>query len=145
MRIRKNKAAAFRFPWAGFLILCLFGPGTLFSSVNGASAREFSAEYLLQMCSSKENGAEMVPGGHVACQSYISGVIDYHVLLRSFGTAPSIDFCIPKDVDLGTIQKAVTFYLIQNRQHAEFVAAPAVALALYQYWPCRDGSRKKKK
>ncbi|MCB9978858.1 MAG: hypothetical protein H6862_04565 [Rhodospirillales bacterium] len=109
-----------------------------------ARAREFSGAYLLQMCASAESGAELVPGGHIACQSYIAGVIDYHVLLRSLGTAPSIDFCIPDSVNLDLIQKVVALYLMRNRQHAEFVAAPAVSLALYQSWPCKTKSGKKK-
>ncbi|HRC27617.1 MAG TPA: Rap1a/Tai family immunity protein [Alphaproteobacteria bacterium] len=113
-------------------------------SVFPAHAREFSADYLLQMCSSTRSGAEMVPGGHIACQSYLAGVIDYHVLLRSLGTAPSVDFCIPPDIELDTIQKVVTLYLMRNRQHDSFVAAPAVALALYQTWPCRVQSGRKK-
>lgn len=116
----------------------------MFSGAGSAQAREFSGGYLLQMCASTEKGAELVPGGHIACQSYIAGVIDYHVLLRSLGTAPSIDFCIPDSVDLGLIQKVVTLYLMRNAQHAEFVAAPAVALALYQSWPCKVKVRKKR-
>lgn len=108
-------------------------------------AREFSGAYLLQMCASAESGTELVPGGHIACQSYIAGVIDYHVLLRSLGTAPSIDFCIPDSVTLDLIQKVVALYLMRNRQHAEFVAAPAVSLALYQSWPCKAAKSRKKK
>ena len=49
----------------------------------------FSGAYLLQLCQRDAAGNEMVPGGAAACQSYISGIIDYHNLLRSLGTAPS--------------------------------------------------------
>lgn len=37
-----------------------------------AQAARFSGDYLLQMCLSDKDGKELVPGGHVACQSYIS-------------------------------------------------------------------------
>lgn len=125
------------------IVMCVL-VGSAALSGGAARAREFSADYLLQMCSSTRAGAETVPGGHIACQSYLAGVIDYHVLLRSLGTAPSVDFCLPKDADLDLIQKVVTLYLMRNRQHESFVAAPAVALALYQMWPCKVQSKKKK-
>ena len=124
------------FPLLGLTVLCL-GAGSV-------HAREFSASYLLQMCASTKSGVEMAPGAHIACQSYLAGVIDYHVLLRSLGTAPSVDFCIPPEADLNLIQKVVTLYLMKNNQHADFVAAPTVALALYQTWPCKVQSKKKK-
>lgn len=101
-------------------------------------AAQFSGDYLLRLCLSDRNGKELVPGGHVACQSYISGILDYHNLQKSLGTAPpTVNFCVPDDVDLGLLQKVVTLYLIRNKQHAGFTAAPAVALALYQFYPCK--------
>ncbi|MGB4058246.1 MAG: Rap1a/Tai family immunity protein [Alphaproteobacteria bacterium] len=102
-----------------------------------AHAARFSGEYLLNVCSSDQNGRELVPGGHIACQSYISGVMDYHNLIRSLGTAPSVDFCVPENESLNVIQSKVAMYLFQNKKiHGAFIASPAVTLALYNYYPC---------
>lgn len=105
-----------------------------------ASAQEtgplFSGAYLRDLCASNALGAETVKGGHTACQAYIAGVIDYHDLLRSLGTAPSIDFCVPNTVKMNDIQKAVWKYLQKNQQHNAFSASPAVALAMYEKYPC---------
>ncbi len=101
-------------------------------------AAQFSGDYLLAMCASDETGHELTNGGHIACQAYISGVIDYHNLIRSLGTAPGVDFCIPEDTGLDTVQKQVTAYLLKHKkQHGAFVASPAVALALLAYYPCQ--------
>ncbi|MCE7887844.1 MAG: hypothetical protein DYH13_10140 [Alphaproteobacteria bacterium PRO2] len=107
-----------------------------------AQAARFSGDYLLQMCLSDKNGKELVPGGHVACQSYIAGVLDYHNLIRSLGTSPSVEFCVPENVGLNQLQKDVASYLYKNKsQHGAFIAAPAVALALFNAYPC--GKKKK--
>lgn len=107
-----------------------------------AQAARFSGDYLLQMCLSDKDGKELVPGGHVACQSYIAGVLDYHNLIRSLGTSPSVEFCVPESAGLNQLQKDVAAYLYKNKsQHGAFVAAPAVALALYNAYPC--GKKKK--
>jgi hypothetical protein len=105
-------------------------------------AARFSGDYLLQMCLSDKNGKELVPGGHVACQSYIAGVLDYHNLIRSLGTSPSVEFCVPESAGLNQLQKDVASYLYKNKsQHGAFIAAPAVALALFNAYPC--GKKKK--
>lgn len=102
-----------------------------------AQAARFSGDYLLQMCLSDKDGKELVPGGHVACQSYIAGVLDYHNLIRSLGTSPSVEFCVPEDVGLNQLQQVVASYLYKNKQqHGAFIAAPAVALALFNAYPC---------
>jgi len=102
-----------------------------------AHAARFSGDYLLQMCASDKDGNELVPGGHTACQSYISGVMDYHNLIRSMGTSPSVEFCVPETVGLNELQEKVAAYIFKNKkQHGAFVASPAVALALYNYYPC---------
>ena len=107
------------------------------SPANQAQAARFTGGYLIHMCSSDENGRELVDGAHIACQAYIAGVLDYHNLIRSLGTAPSVDFCIPEGVNMNTLQKNVLSYFIRNRhQHERFVAAPGVALALYSAYPC---------
>ncbi len=90
------------------------------------------------MCSSDESGRELAPGGHIACQAYIAGVLDYHNLVRSLGTAPSVDFCVPDDVGMNKLQNVVAAYLDKNSGiHGSFTAAPAVALALFSAYPCR--------
>jgi len=112
-----------------------------------ARAANFSGNYLLHVCASDKAGKEIVPGGHIACQSYIAGIMDYHTLIRSMGAAPGVDFCIPDDADLYTIQRKVISYIYKNRSlHAQFIASPAVALALYNAYPCpKDAKRLKKK
>lgn len=61
----------------------------LFTPVKADTAGMFSAAYLMELCKSDAKG-ETVKGGHTACQSYISGVIDYHKLMKSLGTAPTM-------------------------------------------------------
>lgn len=104
----------------------------------------FSGHYLRDLCESDEKGREKVKGGHTACQSYIAGVIDYHKLLKSLGTQPAIDLCVPNDVPMSRLQNIVFVYLAKNSQHTDFIAAPAVSLALYDYYPC-DAVKKTKK
>lgn len=101
-----------------------------------------SGAYLLEICKSDADGKELVPGGHTACQAYIAGIIDYHNLLRSLGTAPSIDICVPNTVKLSDLQNIVWKYLEQNSQHDAFIAAPAVSLALFEVFPCKGAVRK---
>lgn len=104
-----------------------------------AQAARFSGAYLLQMCASDENGREYVPGAHNACQSYIAGIIDYHNLVRSLGTAPSVDFCIPEGTSMNALQDIVARYLAKNeKEHSNFIAAPGVALALFSSFPCEN-------
>ena len=101
-----------------------------------------SGAYLLGLCSRDVNGQETAPGAHIACQSYIAGLIDYHNLLRSLGTAPNIDLCVPNTVKLKDLQDMVWKYLNENNHHDSFIAAPAVTLALFERFPC---DKKKKK
>lgn len=122
------------------LVVCLVFLAASFP----ASAARFSGDYLLQMCASDKDGKELVAGGHIACQAYIAGVLDYHNLLRSMGTAPSIDFCVPEEVGLTKLQQQVSSYIFNNkREHGAFIASPAVALGLYNSYPC--GGKKKAK
>lgn len=105
--------------------------------LNGVAAH-FSGAYMLHICASDDEGKEKVPGGHTACQAYIAGVLDYHTILKSLGTAPSVDFCIPDDVDLNVLQQQVYSFILKNRaQHRQFIASPAVSLAMHSYYPCR--------
>lgn len=89
-----------------------------------------------------EQGQEISPGAHAACQSYISGVVDYHNMLRSMKIAPEIDICVPDHVTLNEMHLQLVKYLKANAQHDGFVAAPAVLLALYEKYPC-PGKKKK--
>lgn len=122
---------------AGMLLCVLvFAEPVRAQSTSGTSGF-FSGGYLMQLCASDNKGKELVKGGHTACQSYISGIIDYHMLMKSLGTAPTIDFCVPNTVPMRRLQNIVYVYLVKNGQHSEFVAAPAVTLALYEYYPCQ--------
>lgn len=125
-----------------FLLTAAF----VFSSVSLARAAQFSGSYLLHVCGVDENRKELAPGGHIACQSYIAGVLDYHNLLRSLGAAPSIDFCVPESTTLEELHIRVYSYIFKHRkEHGAFTAAPAVALALNQAYPCKQKKKATKK
>lgn len=102
-----------------------------------AAAARFTGAYLLQVCEKDEKGKEKVPGGHATCQAYISGVIDYHNVLRSLDIAPSIDICIPQQTTLNQMHDVVLNYLQSHAEHDSFVASPAVTMALYQVYACK--------
>lgn len=103
-----------------------------------AQAARFSGSYLMQICDMDASGAEKVKGGHAACQSYISGVLDYHNLLQSLNLAPKVDLCVPARVTLYQLHKVVLNYLRRNAEHDAFIAAPAVTMALYEVFPCEN-------
>lgn len=103
----------------------------------------FSGAYLREMCESNALGQEVVKGGHTACQAYIAGVIDYHDLLRSLNTAPSVDFCVPNTVKMHDLQVVMWQYLKKNQQHNAFSAGPAVALGLFEKYPCPVKKKKR--
>ena len=100
-----------------------------------------SGAYLYEICRRDAEGNEVVKGGHAACQSYISGIIDYHNLLRSLGTAPSLDFCVPNTTKKSDLQDIVWTYLGENDDHGPFIAAPAVSIALFEVFPCKKASK----
>lgn len=104
----------------------------------------FSAAYLRELCKRNTDGKEMVKNGHTACQSYISGVIDYHKLLKSLGTAPIVDFCVPNTTTMSRLQDIVWVFLERNPAHSDFIAAPAVTLALVEYYPCPQPKKRKR-
>ncbi|MEM7651097.1 MAG: Rap1a/Tai family immunity protein [Pseudomonadota bacterium] len=102
-----------------------------------AKAARFSGDYLLKICGVNEQGEELVEGGHIACQSYIAGVMDYHNLIRSLGTSPSVDFCVPEEATMKEIHSRVANYINDNHhEQGPFIAAPGVALALFKAYPC---------
>jgi hypothetical protein len=123
------------------LAIILFTGMVLTAAPNGAEAARFSGAYLVKICGVNEAGQEIAPGAHAACQSYISGIIDYHNMLRSMKMAPDINFCIPQSVTLNEVHLYILQYLERNPQHDAFVAAPAVLMGLYEKYPC--GKRKK--
>ena len=96
----------------------------------------FSGAYLMKICEQDSSGAEVIKGGKLTCQSYIAGIIDYHKLLRTLGTAPSIDFCVPNTAKLNDLQLIIWQYLKDNAHHDAFNAAPAVTIALFSAYPC---------
>ena len=123
-------------------ILFLLLAGLVLTVFSGRSeAARFSGAYMVRICGVNEKGQEVAPGAHAACQSYISGIIDYHNMLQSMKMAPDINFCIPGKVTLNEIHLYVLQYLQRNPQHDSFVAAPAVLMGLYEKYPC--GKRKK--
>ncbi len=115
-----------------FLLLAV---SLLFSSPSQAS--RFSGSYLLSICDVDIEGEELVSGGHIACQSYISGVLDYHNVLQSMNLAPKVDLCIPPEVSIKELHAIVLKFLKTHGEHDGFIAAPAVNMALYQVYPCK--------
>ncbi len=121
-----------RILFVSFFVLCFL------ACLPSSQAARFTGDYLLGMCSSDKKGKEITKGGHLACQAYIAGVIDYHNLIRSMDVAPSVDFCVPEEESMGRVQKKILQYLRQNKsQHGPFIATPAVALGLFLYYPCK--------
>ncbi len=116
-----------------FISVFLFFAGFIFP----AGAAQFSGSYLLQVCEMDKKGKEKSEGGHATCQAYISGVIDYHNVLRSLKIAPKVDICIPQNVTLNELHSVVLAFLRSHGEHDGFVAAPAVTMALYEVYPCR--------
>ena len=75
-----------------------------------------------------------------SCQSYIAGIIDYHNLIKSLGSAPSVDFCIPQAATMSQLKSVVTTYIAAHSEHQDFIAAPGVAMGLYNAYPCKKRS-----
>lgn len=117
------------------LILCVLALILMPLTSHGAT---ISADYLFQVCASDDEGMETVENGHVACQAYIAGVIDYQKMLQSMNVAPpAVQFCVPDTVEMNTLQDQVFRYLKANtEQQGPFIASPGVAIALQTYYPC---------
>ncbi len=96
-----------------------------------------TGKVLLGLC------ASATTDNRFACENYIAGVVDYHILVRSLGTAPSVDFCLPKDIKMQQLRQVVQAHLVARPEQQGFVAAPAVALALYGAWPCKVNKNEK--
>lgn len=119
------------------LFLCLFACLSFFP-VTAAQAARVTGGDLLAYCNMDEKGDEMVKGGHTTCQAYISGVIDYHNMLRSMKIAPEVNICVPQGTGLYTLHLEVLKYLRANKTNTgDFVAAPAVTMALHGRYRCK--------
>jgi hypothetical protein len=79
------------------------------------------------------------------CLGYIAGVIDYHVMLQSLGTAPTIDFCLPPGLPVDQAAVTVLSYLRKYPQNSDFIAGPTIALALHAKFPCAAPAPRRKK
>lgn len=118
-------------------VLLVIGAVCLFVYPQKSFAARFSGEYLLKVCSIDRHGIEIIEGGKIACQAYISGVIDYHNVLRVMGLTSGMDFCIPEKVTLNELHVRILVYLYEHAKlHRKFVAAPAVSMGLYSLYPC---------
>lgn len=117
---------------AGMLLALVAGP-------RGAMAQYVSGAELERACLSEKREQT------AACINYIAGVIDYHTLLQSFGTAPTIDFCLPASLPVQDAAVTVLKYLRTHRQHMAFIASTAVPLALNEAYPCKPRPQKKAK
>lgn len=110
--------------------LILFFPSQAF-------AAKFSGDYFLKVCTIDRKGAEVVKGGKIACQAYLSGVIDYHNSLQAMDFPVEFKFCIPQGTTLNEIHAKVLAYMrTRAKLHRKFVAAPGVAMALFHLYPC---------
>ena len=98
---------------------------------------QFSGAYLLHVCEMDAKGKEVIKGGHIACQSYIAGVIDYHRILQSMKLTPKIDICVPTKTPLNDVHKVVLPYMRKHKENEAFIAAAAVTMALYKLYPCK--------
>ncbi len=127
------KIKTLNFVFAVLIMLFIVG-----NNAGSAYAARFSGEYFLKVCAIDRKGNETIEGGKIACQSYISGVIDYHNTLRAMGLTTDMNFCISEEVTLNEIHLRVLAYLYKRKKlHRKFVAAPGVAMALFELYPCR--------
>lgn len=78
-----------------------------------------------------------------ACVHYVAGVIDYHTVMQSVGTAPTLSFCIPAGVSVSEAAYVVLRYLRSQPMQQGFVAAMSVPLALNKTYPCPKPAPKK--
>jgi hypothetical protein len=111
----------------------------LVAAPRAARAQYVSGAELERACLSRQREQT------AACINYIAGVIDYHTLLQSFGTAPTIDFCLPATLPVQDAALVVLQYLRTHRQHMAFIASTAVPLALNEAFPCKPRPAKKTK
>lgn len=129
-------------------ISCVFSVLVVFSVFLTAHAQQaseslqsesrFTGSYVYEVCARDPYGKETVAGGHIACQSYISGIVDYHNFMQTLGSAePDIHICIPSHVGLNDLQDVVWRYFSEHPANDPFVAGPTIVLALSEYYPCK--------
>lgn len=99
--------------------------------IYGQAATLMTGDALSGLCSSDKESDQL------SCHSYIAGIVDYHTLMKSLGTAPSVDFCVPDGIKMTDIGDLVFEYLNKNAQHGSFLASPGVTLALFEAFPCQ--------
>lgn len=107
--------------------------GALLATASPAMAIEgplMKGKSLALLCNSSKQDDQF------SCQSYIAGIIDYHNLIKSLGSAPSVDFCIPVSASMADLKSVVIRYIAAHTEHQDFIAAPGVAMALYNAYPC---------
>ncbi|MBK67746.1 MAG: hypothetical protein CMP22_06410 [Rickettsiales bacterium] len=112
----------------GLSLLAL--PSSASAQSQALSLKSLSGGELVELCKS-QNAQD-----NTRCIGYIEGLIDYHVLIRSLGTAPTVDFCIPQDAKMEDVVVQVIDYLHQYEMNDPFIAAPAISLALFDAFPC---------
>lgn len=100
-------------------------------SAHAARGALVTGKNLALLCNSQKSDDQF------SCQSYIAGIIDYHNLIKSLGSAPSVDFCIPDAATMGDLKAVVTRYIMSHSEHQDFIAAPGVAMGLYNAFPCK--------
>lgn len=121
-----------------FFLFVFFVSFSISFETHAQNSRVFvSSAYLHKICARNDKGGEVVKGGHTACQAYIAGVIDYHNLLKSLGTEPSIKICITNSAKPSDLQDIVWKYIDRNAQHDAFAGAPTITLALAQVFRCK--------
>lgn len=124
--------------WLGLALVCA---GLLWPQ-RGAEAMYVSGGDLVRNCMSDKKQ------DIYACVHYVAGVIDYHIVMQSLGTAPTLPFCIPPSISITESAFIVLTYLRTQPQHEGFIAAMAVPMALNKAFPCKKqaqtGSKKKK-
>jgi len=111
------------------IILVIISLFLLFFAGNSRAAYVTSGN-LLKKCES-DNRDDLF-----SCMNYIAGVIDYHIFMQSLGTQPITDFCLPDNISIEKASVVVIAYLKETPQHAPFIAAPAVLMALNKEYPC---------
>jgi hypothetical protein len=119
------------------IALVILVMGMLLLPVRPAAAAYVTTEELERNCLSHK--ADRIEG----CLQYIAGVIDYHVLMQSLGTQPTIDFCLPDKLTIEDAALAVMAYLRVHPQHDAFIASAAVPMALHAAYPCQAPAPRK--
>jgi hypothetical protein len=123
--------------WLAVALVC----AGLFCAPRGAGAMYVSGNDLVNNCMSERKQ------DIYACVHYVAGVIDYHTVMQSLGTAPTLPFCIPAGVSITEAAFVVLTYLRNQPQHEGFIAAMAVPMALNKKFPCKrvPAAKRKKK